>query len=376
MSFYIQSLRELVEKARAAYRANLKGSDASIWPNNVYASAKVIGGMTFEAMGFLSYISRQKFAHTAPDLDSLLLHGAEYGLPIKSAQPAGPGKVVATTAAAIAIEAGAQFARSDGVIYLATAGGSLTGAGELSFDVIAAADGKAGNAEAGTPLAVVSGVTWTGDSAPTFAVGADGITLGLDQEDIEDYRARILFRKRTPPHGGSPADYVIWASAVSGVTRVYVEPRYAGPGTVRVWPIMDGLYADGIPQAADIARVRMAIEAVMPASGKLAVQAAVARVVNITVSGLTPDTTAVREAVLAELRDAFLRRSRVAGIAESHPGMPFLATPVTFSRSWLWQAIANATGEDRHVLAAPAADISLVTGEIATLGTVTFSSTS
>ena len=153
---------------------------------------------------------------------------------------------------------------------------------------------------------------------------------------------------------------------------VYVERLWAGPGTVRVFPLMLDLYDDGIPQDADILRVQDYIETVRPAGAVVAVAKPNAIPVNITIANLTPDTTDVEAAVQAELYDMFRRKSRVAGIDLQLSGMPYLAYPTTFSRSWIWQAIANATGEESHVLTAPLADIPLNPGDMATLGTISF----
>jgi len=139
--FDIPTLKDLMVRARTEFRSNLKGSDAWTWPNNVYASAKVIAGLTFEVFGFMSYVSRQKFAHTAPDIDSLLLHGAEFGIPRKPAAPA-VGSAIITAAAAITVDAGAVFRRTDGVQYFASAGGGLLTAGTLTIPIQAAVDGK------------------------------------------------------------------------------------------------------------------------------------------------------------------------------------------------------------------------------------------
>jgi uncharacterized phage protein gp47/JayE len=96
--------------------------------------------------------------------------------------------------------------------------------------------------------------------------------------------------------------------------------------------------------------------------------------VDITISGLDPNTTTEKEAVRSSLREAFNRLSRVAGSDTPNGGMPFLATPTSFSRSWIWQSIANTTGEERHIVDIPEEDVSLTTGQIAVLGNVTFSS--
>lgn len=377
--FKIPTLPDLVTRARQAFRAYLPGSDAWLWPNNIGPSAKVIGGSMFEVFEFADYIARQKFAGTA-DGENLDLHGQEFGLGRKPAQPA---RGVASIAAADAITVlpGAIFRRLDGVQYSATVGGVLPSAGTLNLDAVALVDGAASNALAGTPLEIVSGLTDVhGDALPTAVVGSAGIVGGLEIEqdgpdwttDLGTFRGRILFRKRYPPHGGAPADYVAWAASVSGVTRVFVERRWSGAGTVRVFPLMDDLYVDGIAAPGDIARVAEYIETVAPAGAIVTVQAPIAVPVGITISGLTPNTVATQESVLAEERAMFRRLSRVAGSDTPHGGMPFLATPFSFPRGWIWQAVGNAGGVISDAVTVPAADIALSPGQIPTLGATTF----
>jgi uncharacterized phage protein gp47/JayE len=211
-------------------------------------------------------------------------------------------------------------------------------------------------------------------------VDGNGLTLGADLEDIESFRARILFRKRNPPHGGAPADYVMWAGEVAGVSfyldrpTVFVERQWQGPGTIRVFPLMYDLYANGIPQSGDITRVQDFIETVAPAGAAVTVAAPSPISVDVTIAGLSPNTTDVQNAILAELQDAFVRNTRPAGSDSAFGSMPYLASPFSFSRSWIWQAVANATGEDRAIVTSPSVDIALASGQMAVLGNVTFSS--
>ncbi|WP_271606000.1 baseplate J/gp47 family protein [Bradyrhizobium sp. CCBAU 11434] len=367
--FQIPSLDDLLARARAAFRTYLKGSDAWSWPNNIYASAKVIAGMAFEVFGFASYISKMIFASTAPDIETLRLHGAEFGLPQLPAGP-GEGNVIFTTDDAIGVETSATLQRADGAVYLVVTPGSLPGAGTLQLSVIAQADGAASNVVEGTPLVALSGVTASGSY--TIAVAAGGITQGIDVEDKESYRQRILFRKRNPPHGGSASDYVIWARQISGVSRVFVERLWAGPGTVRVFFFMDGIYPDGIPDAAAVTRLQNYIETVMPAGSLLTVAAPTPRPIDVIIRNLMPDTVRTREAVLTELRAAFLRLGRVAGQDTVHGGMPYLASPATFSLSWIYQSVANAADVDSFDLDFPVVDTPLKVGETAVPGTISF----
>jgi uncharacterized phage protein gp47/JayE len=366
--FLIPSLKDHMERVRQAFRSYLPGSDGWIWPNNVGPTGKVFAGLIHEVFGFADYIQKQKFALTA-DSENLDLHGEEFGLARRSTAPS-RGFVTVTTPAALAIDVAAILRRADGVEFRALAGGSLPGAGTIDVEVIATTEGKVTSTIAATPLEIVSG--FTGDDTTTAVAGVGGILGGKDIEDDETFRARILFRRRNPPHGGAAADYVFWASEVAGVTRVFVERLWGGVGTVRVFPLMDDIYIDGIPGLADVLRVHDFIETVRPAGAMVTIAAPEAVPVPVVIDGLLPFTVDVEEAVLAELRAAFRRLSRVAGADSAIGGMPYLASPTSFSRSWIWQAVANATGEQRHIITSPPADIVLTPGQMATLGAVTF----
>jgi uncharacterized phage protein gp47/JayE len=372
--YVLPDLKELLQRTRVAFRTHLAGSDAWLWPNNIFVSAKVIAGKTFELFGFAAYIQKQIFVHTSPDIESLTLHGNEFGITRKPAAPA-EGDIIFTSTEDLIVADAAVLRRTDGVEYRVVSGGTRSGAGTLTVSAICTTDGITGNLEAGASLEIISGVT--GDATAVVATG--GFVLGVDVEDMESFRQRILFRKRNPPHGGAPADYVMWAGQVAGVSfredgepTVFVERLWDGPGSVRVFPLMYDLYSDGIPLAADVERVEDYLATVQPAGAAVTVAAPVAVPVAIVINGMEPDTPAVREQVELELRDAFKRLSRVAGSDANFGSMPYLAYPTTFSTSWIWQAVANASGEERHTISAPAADIALTAGQIATFGTLTF----
>jgi uncharacterized phage protein gp47/JayE len=377
--FPIPTLPSLLTRARNAFRSNLPGTDAWLWPNNVNPFAKVIAGMVFELFGFADYVQRQKFAITA-DGDSLDLHGAEINLGRQPAQPAN-GAIALVIADAVNVAAGALFQRSDGFQYSATSAVSQLIAGTLNVPVQALTPGSASNTIAGTSLQILSGVTDVyGDANATAAAGADGIAGGADVEldgayftpPPGTYRYRILFKKRNPPQGGAPADYVTWASQVPGVTRVFVERQWAGPGTVRIFPMMDGTYVNGIPLPGDIANIANFIATVAPAGAVVTVQAPVPVPVNVVVSGLTPDNAATESAVQGELTAAFQSQGIVAGNDPGNPAMPFLATATSFALLWIERAVADATGVSRGKVISPTADQGLSAGQIAVLGMVSF----
>lgn len=360
MPFAVPSLRELAERAAGAYRANLKGSDAALWPNNVAVSAKVIAGAVWEAFGFLEYIKRQILVQTA-DGQFLERHAAEYGMGRLAASQA-EGEVVFTGDNNIAIPAGLLLVRADGVEFETLSSSNTFGTGEAKVQVRARIAGKAGNTQPGVTLTLGQPID---QLAAQVTVGTLGIGGGADVESDAALRERVLFRKRMPPHGGAAHDYVIWARERPGVTRVFVDPVNAvnERETIGIWFMMDDTYANGIPQGADVAAMEEHLDGVRPAGAILDVAAPTPVTVDVTIVDLSPDTQDVREAVKAELADLFRRSMKVATLTD----------PFVLRVSKIWEAISVASGEDSHTLSAPAADIDdLEAGEIPVLGAVTF----
>ncbi len=242
------------------------------------------------------------------------------------------------------------------------------GATPVALQVTAALAGSAGNTAPGGALAPATGITGT----VAAVVAASGLGGGAEIEADDLYRSRLLFARAFPEHAGAPGDWLRYTLAVPGVTRAYLDPLAAGRGTVVVYPFFDGARAGGLPNEAERLIVKAALDVARPGAGLPVVRIAQAVPVNVTLTGLSPAAPEVRAAVANEIAAAFARNARPAGFSAPHPSMPFLAVPTSFSRSWIWQAAANATGEERHSVTAPAADIALTEGQIATLGTLTF----
>jgi uncharacterized phage protein gp47/JayE len=376
--FNLPGLESLVGSARAAMKAALPGTNAYIWPNNTYPTAKSFGGMIWSAYQRLDYVGRQTFALFAENqyLDN---HGAELGLPRKLATAAS-GNVIVTVTDVASVSVGAVFVRGDGAIFAATASSSSTGAGAITIPV-SGPSGAYANTGAGTPMDIASGVSGAGAAGATAAVDGAGLAGAADVEpdglprsrDLATYRGRILFRKANPAQGGAPSDYVTWALGVAGVTRVFVERRWNGPGTVRVFPIFDDLFADagGIADAGHIATVNAALQLLTPAGCDLTVVAPTAQVIDVFISGLNPNSDAVKASIAAELADAFRRLGAVSGSDTPFPGMDYLATPQTFPALYIEQAVANAAG----IVSADvtASDVTIPAGFLPVLGTIHYS---
>lgn len=356
MVFQIPDVKAVVQRARNAFRAETPGTDAWIWPNNIYVSAKVIGGAVWEVFGRLKWMDRQRFALTATGYE-LERHGLDYGIGRKSASYAQGNLLFTSDTFPFTVPTGLSVTRADGVAFTTTQAKDV---GQFSLSatvpVIANVAGKGGNTIYGTPMNVaLSGVT-------SVSVDAVGLGQGSDQETDDQLRVRILHRKRFPPHSGAAPDYEGWGLALPGVTRVFVKGNAYGKGTVGVWFLMDDTYVAGIPLQADVDAVQASIDALAPVTANVIVQAPIADCLDIVVNNLSPDTQATREAVAAELHSLFRKTAQV-----SIPGDLF-----TLYRSSLWQAVGNATGEQHHEIAAPLTDITFGPGILPCLRSVSF----
>lgn len=199
-----------------------------------------------------------------------------------------------------------------------------------------------------------------------------GIAGGTDREDVEDYRARILDKKRRPPQGGALSDYEQWAMEIPGVSAAWAARTVNSPGTVTIWILVDGR-ENGIPTADDIAVVQAYIDSLRRIGTNIRAAILVPQAVDISITGLTPNTASVRAAIADKLAvlfapDAFGANPR----GRMKPGTA--DESFVLSRSWISEAVSQATGEQRHVLTSPSSDPTFAAGRYPVPGTVTYAS--
>lgn len=363
MTFTVPKLTDLSQRARRIIAEATQGATIDLWPNLFPILAKVLALLAKEWHLRLAVLYRQLFASTADEV-WLVRHGFELGITRVPAKVA-TGLVTVTCPTDTVIPAGIAFRRVDGALFRTRA--SAIGAGSAtSLEVEAVDAGLLGNTDAGQTLALVDTglVTGLGTSA---TVAAGGLGGGADVEPIETLRQRILDRKRSPPQGGSTTDWTRWAKESSGaITRVIVD-SFIGD-TREVWlSFLRSDRANGIPTAADVAAVQayVADPVRRPVTARVTVVAPVAQPVNITIAGLSPDTPAIRAAIAAELAAMFADR-----VGPATPSRSF-----TLWRAWISEAISRATGETKHTLTVPAADLTYsVGGQMPVLGTVSYTS--
>jgi uncharacterized phage protein gp47/JayE len=364
MALQIPTLKQAVNNTLHILQTAFKPNDdaqsaqtplaAKLRRDNDYIQAFAIGAAVHGLYKYVrDTIAKQSCPLTATGI-FLVWWGLVYGVTFKARTATqGPVKFLGTNGTPIPINTVVNRT-ADGWEYKTDAA-AVIAAGEAVVMVTATKGGLAGNTPNGTvlslptPIVGVDSVVVTIDS--TFT---QGLERGTDDEEEEAFRSRLLFRIQNPPHGGAPSDYEMWAREVPGVDDAWCERTPAGPGSVGLRFMM----VTGFPSPADQTAVYNYImdDTRGPGADDLTVYLLTGNVVNVTITGLTPNDPATRKAVKLELQDLFLRFRRPA--AE----MPL---------SHINEAISVASGEYDHVLAAPVANPVAGANEILTLGVLT-----
>lgn len=344
MPFETPSLPVLIKRTQSDLASDsLRQSDAQVL-------ARTLSGAAFGLYGYLDWIAEQILPDTADEstlerIAALRLNQA------RKAAVAATGSVSFTAAAGAVLDVDTLLQASDGRSFKVTAAGT-THAGLNTTTVQAMDAGALGNADAGLSLVAVQPLQGIGS---TFTVLAPGLTGGVARETLESLRARVIRSYRVIPQGGSAQDYETWSLEVPGITRAWCRGNYLGPGTVGVFVMRDD-DPQPIPNAAQLAQVQAHIEPLRPVTADVYVLAPVMKPVAYQLR-LTPDTSGVRAAVEAQLRDL---HNREAGLGET-----LLLTHIA-------EAISTATGETDHKLTSPLADVTAATNQLLVFGGITW----
>jgi len=350
MAFDRPNLQEIKDRILSDFESRMTNAGPFLRRAVIPVIAYVMAGAVNLLYGFLDWISLNIFASSA-DTDELDTIAGEYGITRKAAQKAHGYTQFFGSVAATAIPVGTEVYReSDDRRYVTTAAGTLStilndgGKYYASIAIEAVVAGADGNEDAGGELFLVSPIVNV-ESASLITTA--GLIEGSDIESDDALRARVIFRKKYPPHGGSQFDYVAWALEVPGVTRAWYYPLYQGPGTGALAFVRDEEVTSILPTSAQREEMREYIHEHTNTATNLTVGLPVTAYPGFQVVDLSfldiymnidiyPNTDAVRDAVEAEIEDIIFR--------EGGPGQ--LLVPSRMS-----EAISAAYGEERHRIA-------------------------
>jgi len=341
MPFDTPSLPVLIKRTQSDLASDsLRQSDAQVL-------ARTLGGAAYGLYGYLNWIAEQILPDKADESTLERIAALRLNQPRKAAQAAS-GSISFTAVAGAVLDVDTLLQSSDGRSYKVTA--ARTTSNGLNTTTIAALDaGMLGNAEAGLSLIPVQPIQ--GIAGNSFTVLAPGLSGGISRESLESLRSRVIRSYRIIPHGGSASDYETWALEVPGVTRAWCRGNDPGLGIVSLFVMRDD-DPQPVPGTEQLAQIKTHIEPLRPVTAEVWVRAPVQQPVIYHLR-LVPDTSAVRAAVEAQLRDL---HNREAGLGDS------------LLVSHIREAISSASGETDHVLTAPVADVVAASDQLLTFG--------
>ncbi len=323
------------------------GGDMAV---RLYAVASQIYGLYVQA----DWVNRQCFPQTAVE-DYLDLHAQLRGLTRREATAAEGVirfEIDAAADADLVIDAGTVCMTAAGVRFETTEEGTLA-SGKTAVDLPARAvePGAAGNVAAGAIRAMA--VAPVGISRCTNPAGFSG---GLDAEDDETLRTRVLETFRRMPNGANAAYYEQEAMSFSQVAAAVAVPRPRGVGTVDVVVSTPA----GVPDGELLEELQQYFEQRREIAVEVQVRAPEVKNVPVTIRLAAEDNrdgAAVRQAVEQVIRSWF--DGRLLG--------------QSILRAKLGALVFAVDGVKNYVIDAPAADVAVESDVLPQLSKITIS---
>lgn len=194
-------------------------SDASIRADG---TASVVEGLYHHQ----AYIQKQLFIATA-DEPYLYMHAEELDLPRLGGTQAS-GTVTAISNVDLTISSGSKLTDGKSHYWSIATNVVLTANMPAVVNVVADQAGASWNFS-GSSLLWVSPQAGLNGTATNVSIGN-----GSDQEELEDWRARLLERKKLGLSRDREADLVSFMDGIAGVQHIYVYPKRRGLGSLDV----------------------------------------------------------------------------------------------------------------------------------------------
>ncbi len=352
MAFVRPTLSELVSRIQLDLISRLSLIGAVLRRSLVYVLARVLAGAAHMMHGHLEFLGRQIFPDQS-EAEFLVRQAGLFGLSRTPPSYAQASIEISGPISGTIVPEGTIYVSSAGYEYALEEDVTVPVSGTEPGTVAAVIAGSAPSLDTGVVLSIESPIAGVDSTATVGSI----VSNGVDEESIEALRVRLLEHMREPAHGGTSADYVAWAKEVPGVTRVWVTPLGLGPGTVVVRFVRDLDEVGGpIPDSGEVAQVQAKLDAESPVHAEVTAIAPVDAPIALTIS-VTPDTSDMRDAVEAELKDLLVR--------VSEPGATVLL-------SSLRTAIGSTLGLEDYDLTVPAANVTHTANQLPSIGAITW----
>ncbi|MBC8984101.1 baseplate J/gp47 family protein [Pseudomonas lurida] len=367
------ALSDLRAQVASDLTSGLKTVDGLLRFSNLGILGTSVAGLSHQHYGYLAWIAKQATPYTATG--EILEAWAALKSVYREAATFAELQATFMGAVGSVIPQGTQVARSDGVYYVTTADATVGSAGTLVVNILASDSGTGSNADIGTLVTLASVATGIQSSGAVTAL----VGLGTEVETDDSLRTRMLAAYQAKARGGAQDDYTLWALNCTGVTRAWVKPLGAGPGTVVVYVMFDAVNAsnNGFPvgrdglsaldnraTAASVAignqlAVANELFASQPVTPLVFICAPAPAPVDFTITGLATSTTGTRQAIAQAIAQVMIDQ-----------GEPVEGSSVDLSA--IESAIAAISGTSGFVITSPAGNIANQRGYLPTLGVVTY----
>jgi uncharacterized phage protein gp47/JayE len=291
MAFSRPTLQQIIDRIESDMEARLTGSVSLLRRAILRVLARVFAGAIHIVYGFITFWGEQLFVTTAIT-EWLDRHGFQWNVPRKAASFA-TGVLRFSGVDTTFVPGGTRVQDEDGVEFEVTGSGGNIAGGFADLPASAIEAGEAGNITTATPVELIEPITGVTGVAVISDFGG-----GVDEENDDDYRARILLRIQEPPAGGTAADYERWAKEVAGVSNAWTFPTTPGPGQVTL--IFRGF--------ALIVDVYNYIAALMPVTTDLTVDKTDDKLIDFDIR-ITPNTAELQTAIEDNLGELFLTQA-------------------------------------------------------------------
>ena len=358
MGYVRPTLAQLISQAQSDLQAKMAGTDPLLEKTFEIAICRAVAGLAHGLHGHANYNAKQLTPNSADP--QFLTQWASIYLPQPVPKPAVKADISFTilgTPTTI-VPAGTLWATNTGTQYSQDAQVTISGGGSVAASATAVAlpivggptdNGTAGNQAIGALLLIVTPIV--GVNSGSSVTGT--LTTGFYQETPAALLSRLLLRLQTPPKGGGPGDYVLWALQQAGATRAWQIPATGGlvgpngAGTVAVYFVEDAnvLPVSIIPVAGDVTSMQTLLNSLAPVTAGVTAYAP---------TGVT-FRPAIQLGVAGGIDSVALETAVYNGIVAM---LQRVSTPVgcTVYLQELYSAIEVATGANTFLVTSPASD--------------------
>jgi len=222
MPFTRPTLTELIIRIENDIISRLTGTVPLLQRALLKILARVLGGAFDAVYAYQEFISINMIIDRAEG-DFLRRWAFQWRIEIQEATFAIATTLFTGTDSTL-IPANTLLVRSDGIEYITTVDGTISG-GDVSIPIQCTTAGEIGNAPGGTILALSSPIIGADDNTVLTGGGAEG---GVEGDTDAIIRQNLLNRIQNPPMGGSENDYKVVAEGVAGVDRAFPFENRAG----------------------------------------------------------------------------------------------------------------------------------------------------